>query len=266
MQMMALMRTRVGTVNSAIEVAMPIKIIIESPCTESLSVASGDSRGFHCASCNKTVMDMRGRTKKESVALLRSVESPCAIFRTNSAGEIVFESERSGKNIISESLFSLAFLVAGLPTSDALADNVEGLTKRSDEAVSCFDAKEDSAMRGVDLGTQGGSELFEQQSAGAAPGTGNPASDELRGYSAKATYGSPTVAESSDVLLTFLNGAFNDLVVLSGFGGMSCLLIAYTKKSKSLLYLALIFGVIAMAMFMVRVSISSFFNDASLSS
>lgn len=68
MQMMALMRTRVGTVNSAIEVAMPIKIIIESPCTESLSVASGDSRGFHCASCNKTVMDDAAKAWVVSVA------------------------------------------------------------------------------------------------------------------------------------------------------------------------------------------------------
>jgi hypothetical protein len=186
------------------------------------------------------------------------VESPCAIFRTNSAGEIVFESERSGKNIISESLLSLAFVVAGLPTSDALADNVEGLTKRSDEAASCFDAKEDSAMRGVDLGTQGVSVHFELlsgelDSAGAAPFTVNPASDELLGYWAKADYSYGRVAESPDVLLTYLNGAFGALViVLSGLGGIGSLLLAGIRKSKKLLYVALILGCVAMAVFLAR--------------
>jgi hypothetical protein len=262
---------------------MPIKIIIESPCSERLSVASGDSTGFHCATCNKTVIDMRGRTKKESVALLRSVESPCAIFRTNSAGAIIFEPERPGKNLVPESLLPLALVVAGVPPANAQADILNDLRELREVAYSSLDESEIARSREVRRNQEKRLEAVRRERGPFFHGWGlpfnnaDPSKDDCvfpgfrdkygscREPGPEDVWGDIRIAESADIFLTFMNGAFACLLmVLSGLGGICSLLFAGIRKSKRLFYVALILGCLAMVTFLVRSSISTYFNDVSL--
>jgi hypothetical protein len=160
----------------------------------------------------------------------------------------------------------LAFVISGRPISDAVADEVEGLTEQRDDGAPRVCVTEDSPVRVIDLGVNGGPEPLEVQSE-VYPGACNPAGAKfIRAYIAKATYGDVRISEPwevfADNMITFLRGASGACVmILSGLGGMSSLLIGYTRRSKSILCLALILGFIAVVMLMARVGISSYFND-----
>jgi len=77
-------------------------------------------------------------------------------------------------------------------------------------------------------------------------------------YSAKANYNDARIAESADVILTFLNGAFGALVmVASGIGAIISGAFGQYRAALGLM-------VVAVGSFIVRSLISTWFNDATL--
>jgi hypothetical protein len=84
-------------------------------------------------------------------------------------------------------------------------------------------------------------------------------------YSIRATYNDARIAESSDVILTFFNGAFGAIVMLlSALLGIVFLLLSSVKKIPSCRIAALICFIIAIAFYVMRSMISTWFNDVSL--
>jgi hypothetical protein len=77
-------------------------------------------------------------------------------------------------------------------------------------------------------------------------------------YTAKANYNDARIAESADVILTFLNGAFGALVmVASGIGAIISGAFGQYRAALGLM-------VVAVGSFIVRSLISTWFNDATL--
>lgn len=77
-------------------------------------------------------------------------------------------------------------------------------------------------------------------------------------YSAKANYNDARIAESADVILTFLNGAFGALVmVASGIGAIISGAFGQYRAALGLM-------VVAVGSFIVRSLISTWFNDNTL--
>jgi hypothetical protein len=77
-------------------------------------------------------------------------------------------------------------------------------------------------------------------------------------YTQKATYNDARIAESADVILTFLNGAFGALVmVASGIGAIISGAFGQYRAALGLM-------VVAVGSFIVRSLISTWFNDTTL--
>jgi hypothetical protein len=77
-------------------------------------------------------------------------------------------------------------------------------------------------------------------------------------YTFKANYNDHRIAESADVILTYLNGAFGALVmVASGIGAIISGAFGQYRAALGLM-------VVAVGSFIVRSLISTWFNDASL--
>jgi len=77
-------------------------------------------------------------------------------------------------------------------------------------------------------------------------------------YSFKANYNDARIAESADVILTFLNGAFGALVmVASGIGAIISGAFGQYRAALGLM-------VVAVGSFIVRSLVSTWFNDRSL--
>jgi uncharacterized membrane protein len=85
------------------------------------------------------------------------------------------------------------------------------------------------------------------------------------GYSAQANYNDDRVAESEDVILTYINGAFGTLVMIVS-GSLSIVLaIAACNSSTRRRYLALsslVFAIIAVGSFVLRSLANSWFNSS----
>jgi hypothetical protein len=81
-----------------------------------------------------------------------------------------------------------------------------------------------------------------------------------QGYTPKANYNDARIAESADVILIYLNGAFGALVmVASGIGAIISGAFGQYRAALGLM-------VVAVGSFIVRSLISTWFNDTSLTS
>jgi hypothetical protein len=86
------------------------------------------------------------------------------------------------------------------------------------------------------------------------------AMDASAAYTPKLNYNDAGIAESADVILTYLNGAFGALVmVASGIGAIISGAFGQYRASLGLM-------VVAVGSFIVRSLISTWFNDSSLQS
>ena len=81
---------------------------------------------------------------------------------------------------------------------------------------------------------------------------------DAQGYSPRANYNDDRIAESADVVLTYLNGSFGALVmVASGIGAIIAGAFGQYRAALGLM-------VVAIGSFIIRSLVSTWFNDQSL--
>ena len=236
------------------------RISVKNQCSQPLvKIGAAASKTDFCGSCHKHVHNLEHMTRFEVWKMLYQTRGKCCIKIAKKNGKIIFRKSRPARDFMHASASACLALFACISALAFKTNNTQAQT--SNQADNEFGSMPTLSPEHV----KDQEDLIKQRVIDNSYNISSSSGEFGRLGDREISYGDYSLSEATIALLTYIEGTFGALIMLSSaFASAGALFISHKKRSRKWIAVAVLFGLLAVAAFLLRVSLATFFNTQAL--